>query len=280
MPEELQISPDGNYLWDGAQWISVEHVPLRVFGHVPGARLSHDDNFWWNHVANRWERVADARAAAVPPSGPPAARNPVTSTTSDLEEPPTVEHMQWGRAVVDDVLRGLVGPVSELAEKVLRLGGTPDEILKVLEKGGEGVHALEMFEIGGEAMFGGAAAAAIIVPFAMWYEAIQANYAGDLHRLRWQIYNPWMNGFIGGLYNTSLGENPLFATWQQGAHAFTSGLDDSGKRAVTGALIATYAYNLSTTTVNAKLTHEQWDMRLDWRHGYRGLEIALSGVDS
>jgi hypothetical protein len=29
------------------------------------------------------------------------------------------------------------------------------------------VHALEMFEIGGEAMFGGAAAAAIIVPFAM-----------------------------------------------------------------------------------------------------------------
>jgi hypothetical protein len=63
MSEELQISPDGNYLWDGSQWISVEHVPLRVFGHLPGARLSHDDNFWWNHVAT----VGSASRTRVPP---------------------------------------------------------------------------------------------------------------------------------------------------------------------------------------------------------------------
>jgi hypothetical protein len=89
-----------------------------------------------------------------------------------------------------------------------------------------------------------------------------------------------MTGFIGGLYNIDLGETPPYTPWQHGARAITAGLDDSGKRAVTGALVATYAYNLSTTTVSAKLTHEQWDMRLDWRHTYQGLEIALSGVDS
>jgi hypothetical protein len=278
MSEELQISPDGNYLWDGKDWISVQHVPLRVVGHLPGARLSPDDNFWWNHAAGRWERVADAPASATPPAGPPAAHNPVTSTTPELEEPPTVEQMQWGREVLDVAVLSIVPTANEVAEKVVELGGNSETVLKVLEKGGEGVHALEMLGLEGGAVFGGAVASAIIVPFAMWYEGLGANNARNLEYVRWHIYAPWMHGFIGGLYGVNVGgDDALFGAWKQVGESFVSGMDDAGKRALIGALIAHFVYNSSSTeVVNEKLTHQQWDQRLDWNHGYKGLEFVLS----
>lgn len=278
MSDELQISPDGHYLLDGGKWISVEHVPLRVVGHLAGARLSSDDNFWWNHVADRWQRVADAPASATPPAGPPAAPNPVTTTTPQLEEPPTAEEMKWGRDVLETAVISIVPTANEVAEKVVGLGGDSEAVLKVLEKGTDGIHVLETFGLEGGLVFGGAVASTIIVPFAMWYEAIGANNAGNIEYLRWRIFEPWMHGFIGGLYGIETGgDDELFGGWKQTGAGFVNGMDGIGKRAVTGALIAHYVYNSSSSdVVSEQLTHAQWDQRLNWTHAYQGLEFVLS----
>jgi hypothetical protein len=283
MSDELQISEDGHYLWDGADWISVEHVQLSVVGHLAGAQLSPDDNFWWNHVAQQWQRVADASPSSTPPAEPPAHHNPVTTTTSELEEPPSAEDMTWGREALDDALMSIVPLANEAAEKVVKLGGLPEEVTKVLEKAGEGVHALEMVGLEGELVFGGAAAAAIIVPFAMWYESLEGNNARNISFVRWRIFDPWMHGFIGALYGTATGgvDYELFTGWKEQGASFIGGMDDTGKRAVTGALIASFVYNSSAKdVVGQRLTHEQWDQRLNWTHAFEGLKYVLSAHEN
>jgi hypothetical protein len=129
----------------------------------------------------------------------------------------------------------------------------------------------------GGAVFAGATASAIIVPFAMWYEAIGANNAGNKAHLSWLVYEPWTLGLIGGLYGTTVGNvDELFAGWKEQGESFVSGMDGHAKRALTGALIATYVYNQSIGTLNEQLTQEQWDQRLNWNHAHEGLKIMLS----
>lgn len=275
---ELNISQDGHFLWDGRDWISVEHVRLGVLGHLSGVHLSHDDNFWWNHVSGHWQRVADAPASAQPPVGPPGAPNPVTTTTPELEQSPSAADMNWGFQMLDNALVSIVPDVKELVDKIVELHGNAELVTKVLEKGAEGVHAIEVLGIAESGViFAGSTAATIIVPFAMWYEAIGANNAGQKAQLSWQVYRPWALGLIGGLYNTNVGGvDELFAGWKEQGANFVNGLDDQGKRALTGALIATYVFNQSLGEVHQQLTHEQWDQRLNWNHAYSGLEIMLS----
>jgi hypothetical protein len=279
MAEELKISTDGRRLWSGKEWISVKNVSLKVLQDKQGVQLSPDDNFWWNHVTQSWERVSDAPASATPPSGPPSGPNPVTTTTPQLEEPPTVEEMREGAAVLSGSLNGIVTPVHELAEKILKLGGTPEIVMKLVENTADGFHALELLGIESAVVFGGATLATIIVPLGMWLEGLEdAVNAGRLERIRWEIYKPWMHGYISGLYNQETGGNEdPFKPWYQQGKDITSGLDANGKRGLTGDLIAAYVYNTSKTeTVLDRLTHEQWDRRIDWRHAYSGLEIKLS----
>jgi len=128
-------------------------------------------------------------------------------------------------------------------------------------------------------VFGGAAAAAIIVPFAMWYESIEGNNERNISFVRWRIFDPWMHGFIGALYGTATGgvDYELFAGWKERGADFIGGMDDTGKRAVTGALIAAYVYNSSDTeVVSQTLTHDQWDQRLRWTNAFEGLKYILS----
>lgn len=158
--------------------------------------------------------------------------------------------------------------------------GPPNEVLPLIA---DGTHtAIELAEIFGleaiaESVMVGAGVVGVVGgPFFMWYEAIQANSAGELTAYRWSVYRPWMDGYLAGLYGGSPGEvDHLFvAVRDYGYHAAAD------KRAAL-ALLVFASGRMGFTDEPDQLSASDWALSHQsqgWT--YRGLENVISGRDS
>jgi hypothetical protein len=205
------------------------------------------------------------------------------------DAPPTYHDVDRGRELIHYYVGEVVERANAFAESVDKLG-PPNEVLPKLIDGGhtavdlaEILGAAEESVAIGQALFVASVAGTILVPFTMWYEAIAANNAGDLHTYRWQVYNPFMAGFLGGLYGQAAAEvDHLFVPVRDHAFKEAANLSPADKKGVIALLLAvSSAMDYIPDESNPTMSAEHWALAgMDAGYTAQGLEIEISKLDS
>lgn len=238
----------------------------------------------WAALWTAWnERQAENEAQVAKEEG--MAPAPGHEQPEPEDPPPTRQEIDRGREVVDYHIDDIVERAKKFAEKVSGLE-EHDVIPKLIDAVHTDVELLELTEwteeifAVGETVFVAGTFLAIAAPFAMWYEAIQANFAGQLTAYRWAVYRPWMDGYLAGLYGHGPGEVPQFFVPMRdhGYHA-SAGLNQADRKAVL-ALLVFASGSMGFVDEPDQLTAQQWAASKENRGWtYQGLEKVISGHD-
>jgi hypothetical protein len=239
---------------------------------------------WPALIAAATARQAERDAASAADEG----NRSVGSQDAVEDPPPTYLDVDRGRQLLDYFIPPVIERATKFAESVDALG-TPNEVLPKLIDGAQ--TGLDLVEIIGnveeasalgEALFVGGALGSLLVPFTMWYEAIYANNAGDMATHKWQVYRPFMAGFLPGLYGEGAREvDPLFVAVRDQAYSDSSGLAAVDKKGLLAVLLSMsdaldYIPDESNPTMSASL----WALSGS-SHGYtnQGLENEIHHRD-
>ena len=237
-----------------------------------------------------WAAVNARQAGGAAPGGESGqaggGQNEDLAKTDD--SPASYTEIDRGREIVHAAVDHIVPLAGEFARRVLDLG-EPSEVIPILiDAVATGVHLVEMTglfakvalvaeiaEVGGPVV-------AIVAPFAMWYEAIQANSAGDLHRLRWEIYNPWIDGMLAGLYlHQTRDYGAMFTPVQNIGFNATANLSDTDRRGVIGLLLsASGLVQEVPSATHPNLSAVEWGNR-GYQNGWtqQGLQTVINHRD-
>jgi hypothetical protein len=237
----------------------------------------------------------------------PAAQQPAA------DPPPTLAEVDHARELLHYYVDDIVRRATPFAEKILDLGGWGEVAPKLLDLAHNSVLLAEvMHGAGGATAAAGAEAAAadaaiaggadaavtagaaegllvagstlltIVGPLAMWYEAIGANDAGELHRIRWHVYHAFKAGFWPGLYGQGpLDGEQLFATVINTANQHSNAFSDAQKRGCRAILLGlgNSAVPIPDAT-NPTMSAEHWALSgpsMNWT--WDGLENLITHRD-
>jgi hypothetical protein len=272
-----ELAETGHY--DSDTKAAVEHFQERARIHVDGIV---GDDTW----AALWQHVTEVQARQDTSS----ATSPQPGAAPPPETPPNYLDVNHGRDVVNYYVEDIVKVAHEFAEHVYKLG-PPNEVLpKLIDAAHAGVEVTESILAGldveilalSQTLFVGGTLLAVLAPLAMWYEAIGANSAGDLHTLRWQVYNPWIDGFLSGLYVRQTRDwGPLFNPVVDRTFTATTNLPDQSKRGVLAFLVSmSSTVNYIPDQANPDLPEAIWNQRGP-EHGLTldGLTIVVTHND-
>ncbi len=203
------------------------------------------------------------------------------------DPPPDYFAIATARPLLDWDIAEIVGAATEFAESVSGLG-PPDEVRgKLIELAHTGLLINDIFDLADGtalegALFYAGIGAAIVAPFAMWYEAIGANNAGDLHSLRWQVYHPFMDGFLAGLHGTApAGQDPLFAAVTEHGRVRGEALGSFKNAALAILLYEAGAIDELPDADNPTIDARKWRQSgADYSTTWYGLENLITHIDS
>jgi hypothetical protein len=202
-----------------------------------------------------------------------------TAPVEAADPPPTLAEVDHGRELLDYYVDEIVAKATAFAEKVKDMGPADEVLPKLLDAAHTGAVVGEIFELTESAVFvGGATGLTILAPLAMWYEAIGANDAGELHALRWHVFHPFMSGFWAGLYDQAPGAvDELFQAVATSAHATASSFSESQKKGIRAILLGVGGGMDIPDESNPTISPEHWALSgPNTSYTWNGLETSIS----